>query len=226
MSIPVAFQKYKQVYDGFCKIVRVPRNGGSSHMHDVVIASDSICLVIYCQDRDEFIFVKQRRPAMITVANPEGWSVEVVAGRHDIFGKNIYEIAVLEAWQEARIEILPKDISLFMAAPITVSPGLVSEKIWLANVVIHSDQIKEPDESMFGDQESGEFTERIIVKRSDLALSDYNGSVPTLLAMTLFLQELLSQELSVQVDKLKQSVEKARTDLMLTFRGMLVNGGD
>jgi 8-oxo-dGTP pyrophosphatase MutT (NUDIX family) len=146
------------VYNGFCKIYK-------DGIFEVVEASNSVGFLIYLKDTDEVVLIRQKRSAMKSAENPDGYNMEAPAGRFDN-GLGVKELIAQEAGEEvgAKIE-LDKVILLNQGKPLALSPGLITEKMYLGYVEITSDLLEE--DRVFGVDE-GEEIQRIKVKVEDL----------------------------------------------------------
>ena len=146
------------VYTGFCKVYK-------DGIFEVVEASDSVGFLIYIKDTDEVILVKQKRSAMKSEQNPEGYITEVPAGRFDR-SLGIAELIALEASEEVGAKIDISNVQLLNdGKPLALSPGILTEQMYLGYVEIPSDILEE--DRIFG-VDDGEEIQRIKVKVKDL----------------------------------------------------------
>ena len=83
-------------YDGFLKVYVVETPQGP---REVVYATDSISILLYNPDEKYLLLVRQPRAPMISPDNPEGYLVELVAGRFDV-ELGAKALAVKEAAEE------------------------------------------------------------------------------------------------------------------------------
>ena len=153
------------LYDGFFKVFRRQTSAGASR--EVVQTTDSVAALVYNVTRDEVLFVRQERPAMVRPDNSLGLTTEVVAGRIDK-REGTKEILIGELLEELGIRgVEEKDIALLnFEVPLAPSPGALTEKITLAWVVVTQDQI-DPEIRMFGTG-AGEEIERVFIGAKEL----------------------------------------------------------
>lgn len=146
------------VYTGFCKVYK-------DGISEVVEASDSVGFLIYIKDSGEVILVKQKRSAMKSKQNPEGYIIEVPAGRFDN-SLGVKELIALEASEEVGAKIDVDNVQLLNdGKALALSPGILTEKMYLGYVEIPSNILEE--DRIFG-VDDGEEILRIKVKVKDL----------------------------------------------------------
>ena len=128
---------------------------------------DSLTILIYIEDLDKFVLVRQPREALITYENPEGMVTECVAGRFD---KSVtpMELAILEAKQEAGITLYEADIELLnKGKSMPVSPGSTTERAYLAYAIVTSERMGS-DQQQFSAEDEDERITRLLVDPGDL----------------------------------------------------------
>lgn len=146
-------------YDGF---VRVEELGTDIGDRIVIHATDSVAIFIYNETTDEILLISQPRAPMISDENPSGEIVEVVAGRFD---KDIalMQLIINEVEEEFGCKIFDHQVVILnRGQPLALSPGILTEKQYLAYVTVTSDQIEKGD-GMFGaDGEGEEITRKFV----------------------------------------------------------------
>lgn len=153
----------KIAYDGFVQ-VEIADNG-----HEIVRASDSVAVFIYDRDSDRVLFVEQERKPMISKSNPSGRTTEVVAGRFDT-ALTVKALAVKEVREEVGVTITEKDVRILnKGKPLALSPGILTERTYVAYVEIGLKNIAEGDDDSFGCKDENEHITRKFVSAHDLA---------------------------------------------------------
>ncbi len=155
----------ERVFDGFVKVDEV--NTGGPHPFLVVVATDSVAFLVHNVDKDEVLLVTQQRPAMIRDDNPEGMITEAAAGRFDrdvgvdglILSELLEELGVIAT--EDQIEHLNFHV------PLALSPGVLTERQYLAYVAIRDDQI-DPTKRQYGAKFESESITRTFIPVSRL----------------------------------------------------------
>jgi 8-oxo-dGTP pyrophosphatase MutT (NUDIX family) len=154
-----------RVYDGFVKIDKVETSAGP---REVVIATDSVAFLVYNKDRDELLFATQDRAPMIRADNRRGSILEVGAGRFDtkigvrgLVVKELKEELGVTA-TEAEVQVLNDEI------PLALSPGVLTERQYLAYVEVTSDRI-DPTKRLYGERKEGEAIARRFVAVKELS---------------------------------------------------------
>ena len=141
--------------------------GTTAGLKELLCAKDSVNLLIYNTESRKVILVEQARVAMIREDNPEGYIVELIAGRCD---KNMMpkEIAAAEAFEEAGVLILPTEIELLnFGIPMATSAGSTDERALLMygeTRNAYMDMTKE----VFGLESEREVTRRILIPVDEL----------------------------------------------------------
>ncbi|TSC82139.1 MAG: hypothetical protein G01um101420_669 [Parcubacteria group bacterium Gr01-1014_20] len=162
------------LYSGHNTLLKARLNNGQNH--EVLEVRDSVAFVVYNQEDDTLVFVSQFRSAVAVVCNsddvvrnPEpGYIHEVPAG-HLKDGLTVEQTVVEELWEELRIKVTEDMVKVITGdCPLYLSPGAMTERMHLAVVVIRNENIHEPERSVFGLEEEGESTERVIVPRASL----------------------------------------------------------
>ena len=131
-----------RVYTGFVKVDIVDTPEGP---REVVTATDSVAFLVYNEDKQEVLLVSQCRAPMIRPDNPVGEILEVAAGRFDValgvkglIQKELEEelgVKLSDAEAKEQIEILNDGV------PLALSPGVLTERQYLAVVTVHQNQI-------------------------------------------------------------------------------------
>ncbi len=154
-----------RVYDGFVKVDKVQTAAGP---REVVLATDSVAFLVYNRDRDELLFATQDRAPMMRADNPQGTILEVGAGRFDIqigvrglVVKELKEELGVTA-TEAEVQVLNDEI------PLALSPGVLTERQYLAYVEVTSDRI-DPAKRLYGERKEGESIIRRFVPVRELS---------------------------------------------------------
>ena len=153
----------RALYQGYFTLVSVETTGGP---REVVVATDSVSLLLYCRERDSVLLISEPRAAMATETNPQGVTAELVAGRfdHDVSPKTL---AVEEALQEAGVTIAEADIVMLNhGQSLSLSSGMTNEKCYLMFAPIGEENIG-PDKEAFGVAAEGEQTKRVWLKLED-----------------------------------------------------------
>lgn len=110
--------------------------------HEVVECTDSLALLIHIEDQNKFVLLVEERLAMRTEENPTGKIVGLVAGRFDN-NQTSMELAVQEAREECGADVSVKQIEfLNHGQPLGLSPGIITERSYLAFAKIHSNQLE------------------------------------------------------------------------------------
>ena len=154
--------------------------------HEVVVAKDSVAFLVYVQDRDVVVFVRQRRAPMVSDENPGGFITETPAGRFSAEDEKLTarELMIKEGLEELGATIRPDQIHLFNdGIPVAVSPGASTEKMTFGLATISWDQI-EQKERTFGVDADEEIT-RVFVPTDDLRDMVFEDS-KTMLLVNLF----------------------------------------
>lgn len=151
----------KVVYKGFSV---VSKDDG----YEVVEVTDSVGVLIYDVWSQNFIFVRQNRPPMKNKSTPTGRIVEVPAGRFDK-KVSLEQLIIDEVWEEVGIKINKSHIQLLnYGHPMALSPGILTERMYLAYVKIEDlRNLKVKEGTTFGVPSEGEETERIFVSKSE-----------------------------------------------------------
>jgi 8-oxo-dGTP pyrophosphatase MutT (NUDIX family) len=145
-----------RVYDGFVKVDRVETAAG---LREVVVATDSVAFLVYNKDTDELLFATQDRMPMMRPDNPQGTILEVGAGRFDaeigvrgLVAKELKEELGVTVTED-EVQVLNEGISL------ALSPGILTERQYLAYVEVTSEQI-DPAKRQYGERKEGEIIAR------------------------------------------------------------------
>lgn len=151
------------LHSGFCRVERRTSDG-----HERVVTTDSVAVLVYLKDTDELIFIEQPRfPLVKQYDNPHGYSIECVAGRIDC-EIGLAELVIKEVREEIGVDITADEVYILNgSAPLTLSPGILTERMYLAYVKITSDRLG-AERAIYGNQHEGERIRRLRVKVSDL----------------------------------------------------------
>lgn len=149
----------KVLYHGYFDYVRVTTLGRN---REILRMTDSVSLLVYLQDRQAVVLVRQPREAMIRPDNPEGLIVETIGGRFDaVYG--VRELAAKEALEETGLAIQPESIEVLNhGQPMALSAGGVTERAYLCLAIVNADAIVANDER-FSAAGEDERIERIII---------------------------------------------------------------
>lgn len=175
----------KTVYKGYFSLDVIETPQGT---REVLRTTNSVSILIYDSVNRRIVLVRQPRAAMMTDDNTEGLITETVAGRLDK-PLPLDDIIIDEVLKESGISIVKDDIVMLnYGKPMAVSAGALTERAYLAFVVIHPDQM-DPEERMYGDPEEGEQTTRIFLSVDELAT--YVCEDVRVFALIQFLQRFL-----------------------------------
>jgi len=175
--------KIRRVYSGFVNVDKHPND------HEVVIATDSVAIFIYDRDAERVLLITQCRLPMVRPDNPEGLITETPAGRFDI-KIGVAGLAVKEVKEEVGVTITEDEVQLLNnGVPLALSPGILTERIYVAYVEVSSSQI-EKGERVFGVPEEGEEIRRVFVPLEKLE-SMVCDSITTWALVQWFLKERL-----------------------------------
>ena len=135
---------------------------------EVVHATDSVAFLIADPRRRVVLLISQERHAMRRRRNWKGMTVEVPAGRRDV-KLGVKALIAKEAKEETGMRIGPEQIKLLnRGASLALSPGVLTEKMYLAYVEA---RIKEPlgkSQKVFGLASEGERITRLVVSYDEL----------------------------------------------------------
>ena len=148
-----------RVYDGFIKVERVETAAGN---REVVVATDSVAFLVYSRDTDELLFATQDRVPMIRPDNPQGTMFEVGAGRFDA-EIGVKGLVVKELKEELGVTVTEDEVHVLNEGiPLALSPGILTERQYLAYVEVTSEQI-DPAKRQYGQRKEGESIARRFV---------------------------------------------------------------
>lgn len=110
-------------YGGYFKIdqVMVKKKSGNVVPLEVMMKRDAVAAIVYDTLKDKYIFVSQWRPG------PNNDIVEVAAGTCDIEGEKPEDAMIREIDEELGYDT----DSIELISECYMSPGCVSEKIWI-----------------------------------------------------------------------------------------------
>lgn len=171
------------VHNGWLQVLEVDFHGRT---HEIVVTTDAVAVLIYVRDMDSVVFVKQERPVARSKENPEGYLLELPAGRFDR-ALGIRQLIIAEAQEEAGVKIEFDHIYILNGGkPMYLAPGVLRESLYLAYAEVDSSQIDLTRES-FGEK-GKEYTERVLVKVDDLPDMQFD-CMTTLAAVGWFLRK-------------------------------------
>ena len=154
-----------RVYDGFLKVDKVQTAAGP---REVVVATDSVAFLVYNKDKDELLFATQDRAPMICPDNSEGTILEVGAGRFDV-DIGIRGLVVKELKEELGVTATEAEIHVLNdGIPLALSPGVLTERQYLAYVEVTSDRI-DPAKRLYGEPTEGEVIVRRFIPARELS---------------------------------------------------------
>lgn len=174
----------KIVWQGnFMKVV-IAENG-----HEIVVAPDAAIILIYIEDKEQIVFVKQCRPAMVTEENPTGEILELPAGLFD--GDYTPKgLMVKEAFEEAGVTLKEEDIELMNSGmPIALASGMTTSKLYIGYAFINSNRI-DNTRFVFGEEGTDECIQRVLMPVKDLAKPITYFSGGTMMALEAFLRSI------------------------------------
>ncbi len=168
------------LYDGFVKVSKDKKTG-----YETVSVTDSVAFLLYERTTDRVILTIQHR-------DPIGCAIiEVPAGRFDV-DLDVKELVVKEAKEEVGVSLSEDDVILLNnGKPLAVSPGVLTEKCYLAYAEITMSQITFDDKKFYGVPEEGEKITRIIIPASDLYGNEEFQDLKTYALVQHFLKERL-----------------------------------
>jgi len=115
------------VYKGFFTLRKTGRK-------ETVQTTNAVAFLIADPVREVALLISQCREAMVRRGNPEGAIVEVPAGRRDL-KCGIKALVAKEAREEVGKRFKAKQVKLLNhGKPLASSPGVLTERIWLAYV--------------------------------------------------------------------------------------------
>lgn len=126
----------------------------------VVRVTDSVSGLLYDQDNDRVLLIRQGRAAMVRENNPDGSIVELIAGRFDV-KLSARALFVKEALEEAGVTLSEGQVALLNdGRPMAISPGVLTERCTLAFAAITASQMDGKGDTGRGAAEEGEDIER------------------------------------------------------------------
>jgi 8-oxo-dGTP pyrophosphatase MutT (NUDIX family) len=143
----------RRVYDGFTKI-SITDDG-----KEVTEMTDAVAVFVYHRTRG-ILLIEQDRSAMRGILNEKGTILEVVAGRLDHPGMTLHEIVIDELKDEAGVVVSEGDIVFLQDIPLATSPGISTERMYLAYVQVDDTNLQGSDGDTFGLAEEGERIKR------------------------------------------------------------------
>ena len=154
-----------RVYDGFVKVDKVETSAG---LREVVFATDSVAFLVYNKDRDELLFATQDRAPMMRPDNPHGTILEVGAGRFDT-KIGVRGLVVKELKEELGVTATEDEVQILNdELPLALSPGVLTERQYLAYVEVTDDRI-DPAKRLYGEPKEGEAIVRRFIPVRELS---------------------------------------------------------
>lgn len=152
------FSLTRLVFNGFLKVEEWAGIGIKFPLI-VVRTTDSCSGLLWDRTKDCVLLVRQKRVAMVSDSNPDGELVELVAGRFDV-NLGPKALFVKEAKEEAGANLSEDDVEILNhGEPLALSPGVLTERAYLAFVEIREEHLDEGD--AFGAEAEGEQTNRV-----------------------------------------------------------------
>ncbi len=167
------------LYEGrFVSVVRDEETG-----HEIVLAPNCAGVLIYVEDMDAVVLVRQHRPAIAEQAF-EGLSMENPGGRCDqTFTPQ--EVMAKEALEEAGVHVDPARIELLNhGKPVANSPGILTQCMYFGFARVRSSALE--SDQKFGVTNEGERTVRHLVQVSQLRTMVFD-SMTTMVLVEWFL---------------------------------------
>ncbi len=156
-----------RVYDGFVKVDKVETTAGP---REVVVATDSVSFLVYNKDRDKLLFAIQDRVPMMRPDNPQGTILEVGAGRFDV-QIGVRGLVVKELKEELGVTVAEAEVQVLNdAIPLALSPGVLTERQYLAYVEVTTERI-DPAKGLYGERKEGEAIARRFIPVKELSRS-------------------------------------------------------
>ncbi|WP_295446511.1 hypothetical protein [uncultured Thiodictyon sp.] len=140
---------------------------GAPFPWQVVRVSNSVAFLVYNSTKDELLFATQDRAPMMSHENPKGTMMEVGAGRFD---RNIgvEGLVVKELKEELGVTVTVDEVQLLNnGVPVALSPGVLTEKQYLAFVEITDDRI-DHRKQLYGLRAEGERIARRFIPVQDV----------------------------------------------------------
>ena len=163
----LGIKSVETLFKGFNTLLKVTRSDDRSR--EVLDVKDSVAFIVYNQEDDTLVFVSQFRSAVAVAGNPKSGYIHEVPAGHLKDGLTVEQTVVEELWEELRIKVTEDMVKVITGdCPLYLSPGAMTERMHLAVVVITNQNIHEPEKSVFGLEEEGESTERVIVPSKSL----------------------------------------------------------
>lgn len=161
----------ERVYNGFVKVDKV--DVGLPFKLEIVRATNSVAFLVHDTEKDNLLFTIQDRAPMIDDTNTTGELMESAAGRFDC-NKGVNGLILAELEQELGVKATEDQIiHINSGIPLALSPGVLTERQYLAYVSIKSSQI-DTTKTLFGVREEGEKIARRFISVRDVL----EGSTP------------------------------------------------
>lgn len=162
------------VYKGFVQVEKLSAGTlGAPFPLEVVRVSNSVSFLVYNKTTDELLFTIQDRAPMMSHDNRNGTILEVGAGRFDLkIGAK--GLVVKELFEELGVTATEDEVLLLNnGVPVALSPGVLTEKQYLAFVEVTDDRI-DKSKKLYGNRDEGEkISRRFIPVSHILANSDF-----------------------------------------------------
>jgi 8-oxo-dGTP pyrophosphatase MutT (NUDIX family) len=144
------------LYNGFLKVEKDLPSG-----HEVVVATDSVGILIYDLKSGKVILTKQPRASMKGLINDQGMIIEIPAGRFDC-NLGVKSLVIKEVEEETGIVVAPEKIELLNGSePLALCPGTNTERMYLAAAEIDLSSVKQ-DVKIYGNAAEGEKIQRLV----------------------------------------------------------------
>ncbi|MBI2624435.1 hypothetical protein HYW67_02985 [Candidatus Parcubacteria bacterium] len=163
------------VYDGFVQVERDERGYETVRTRNKGSVAFLICVTPYAQvpypyrtrfDRYDgnVILITQPRPPMVSPEHPDGAVIDVPGERLDKQNLTIRQHVVEGAREEVGVRIGDDDLVAILndQRPLAASPGLLTERTYLAYAEVRPDAVAEGQEE-FGLRQEGERIKRLVV---------------------------------------------------------------
>ena len=149
------------VYKGFVTVRKTGRK-------EVVRTTNAVAFLFADPVLKVVLLIEQCREAMVRRGNPRGVIVEVPAGRRDL-KCGIKDLVVKEAREEVGKRIRVDQVKLLNhGIPLATSPGVLTERIWLAYIATDLRSCIKDSSKTYGLVAHGERIRRRVVTYNEL----------------------------------------------------------
>jgi len=150
-------QKRKRLYDGYLKVEKDSETG-----HEILVATDSVGILMYDIVCKKVILVEQSRDPMKGKTDEKGMIIEVPAGRFDC-DLGLVNLVIKEVKEETGIDIQTSDIErLNYGEPLALCPGTNTERMYLIAVELDLSQVVQ-DDKVYGAAGKNEKIHRLVI---------------------------------------------------------------